>query len=68
MNTVPHALALPIFSWPAAVLPSDTSRHYPAISLRVRANLTLRRLAVENARARAGGANRRANDDVRHAA
>jgi hypothetical protein len=50
------------------VLPADTSRHYPAISLRVRANLTLRRLAVENARARAGGANRRANDDVRHAA
>jgi hypothetical protein len=43
-------------------------RHYPAISPRVRASFALRRLALENAHARAAGDNRRTSDDVRHPA
>jgi hypothetical protein len=52
--------------YPATALTAAAARHFPAVSLRVRASLTRRRLAVENAQA--AGANRRITDDVRDAA
>jgi hypothetical protein len=50
-----------------AVLPAGL-RHFPAVSPRVRASFLQRRLELENAPARPGGANRRTTDDVRPAA
>ena len=70
MTTMPHASAhLPYFPSPSAALPADGRRLFPAISLRVRASLTLRRLALGAAiTAAPTGGNRRPSDDVRHAA
>ncbi len=59
----------PHFFHPTSAAPAaDAPRLFPAISLRVRASLALRRLAVENSHARPAGDNRRNPDDVRHAA
>ncbi len=68
MTPMTHPLHLDLFTRLRAAQSGGGSRPFHAVSPRVRASLVLRRLALENARARADGANRRASDDVRHAA
>jgi len=68
MTPMTHPLHLDFFAKLPAAHPAGGPRPFHAVSPRLRASLVLRRLALENARARADGANRRANDDVRHAA
>jgi hypothetical protein len=66
MTPMLHSLQLDLLARPSAAPLVGGPRPFHALPPRLRASLGLRRLSLENARA--DGANRRANDDVRHAA
>jgi hypothetical protein len=68
MTPMTHPLHLDLFANLPAAQSAGGLRPFHAVSPRLRASLVLRRLALENARVRTDGANRRANHDVRHAA
>ena len=65
---MPPTFPLPFLPSRDAVFAADPRRLFPAISLRVRASLTRRRLALKNSLTRTAGASRSFNHDVRPAA